>query len=99
VHEALAICSAGALILVLGLVALQLTQPVPVDLLLFEAVSALGTVGLTAGATAKLDAVGKVIVMGLMFAGRVGPLSLLALLSEESDDAAATAPDGTLTIG
>lgn len=99
VHEALAICSAGALTVVLGLVALQLTQPVSVDLLLFEVVSALGTVGLSAGATAQLDAVGKVIVMALMFAGRVGPLSLLALLSEESDDAAAAAPDGALTIG
>ena len=42
----------------------------------FEIVSAFGTVGLTRGATGELDTLGRVIVMLLMFIGRVGPLTL-----------------------
>ena len=42
----------------------------------FEAVSAYATVGLSMGATGKLNAGGKVVVVVLMFIGRVGLLSL-----------------------
>jgi trk system potassium uptake protein TrkH len=44
--------------------------------LMFEAVSAFGTVGLSTGVTPLLTAGGKLIVIGLMFVGRVGPLVL-----------------------
>lgn len=44
--------------------------------LAFEAVSAFGTVGLSQGATAELDGVGRSVIMFLMFIGRVGPLTL-----------------------
>jgi trk system potassium uptake protein TrkH len=42
----------------------------------FEAFSAFGTVGLSTGATAKLNASGKWIIILLMFAGRVGLLTM-----------------------
>ena len=45
--------------------------------LMFEAVSAFGTVGLSTGITAALSAPGKVVLVALMFAGRVGPLTLV----------------------
>ncbi|HOX08425.1 MAG TPA: potassium transporter TrkG, partial [Planctomycetota bacterium] len=47
----------------------------------FEAVSAFGTVGLSTGVTAKLSALGKLLIAALMFIGRVGPLSLGIALS------------------
>lgn len=43
--------------------------------LLFEAASALGTVGLSTGITSSLTAMSKLILIGLMYAGRVGPLT------------------------
>jgi len=43
---------------------------------LFEAISAFGTVGLSMGVTAGLNEVQKLAVILLMFAGRVGPLTL-----------------------
>jgi trk system potassium uptake protein TrkH len=43
---------------------------------LFEAVSAFGTVGLSMGKTSGLDAVGKLVIIVLMFVGRLGPLTL-----------------------
>ncbi|OGC21132.1 hypothetical protein A3J90_01790 [candidate division WOR-1 bacterium RIFOXYC2_FULL_37_10] len=45
--------------------------------LLFEVVSAFGTVGLSMGITPYLTSVGKIIIMLCMFVGRVGPLTLL----------------------
>lgn len=46
------------------------------DELLFEATSAFGTVGLSTGITADLPPAGQVILMLLMFIGRLGPLTL-----------------------
>jgi trk system potassium uptake protein TrkH len=45
--------------------------------LMFEAVSAFGTVGLSTGITASLGTGGKLVLAALMFAGRVGPLTLV----------------------
>ena len=44
--------------------------------LLFEAVSAFGTVGLSMGITKELSQAGQIIIMLLMFIGRIGPLAL-----------------------
>ena len=45
--------------------------------LMFEAVSAFGTVGLSTGITPSLSAAGKLVLIALMFVGRVGPLTLV----------------------
>ena len=58
-----------------GIYALLLVQDEDPYLVIFEAVSALGTVGLSMGLTGDLTPVGKVLVCVLMFLGRVGPLS------------------------
>jgi trk system potassium uptake protein TrkH len=44
--------------------------------LLFEVVSAFGTVGLSRGTTGALDGLGRMVIMLVMFIGRVGPLTL-----------------------
>ncbi|WMS44241.1 potassium transporter TrkG [Acuticoccus sp. MNP-M23] len=44
--------------------------------LIFEVASAFGTVGLSRGATAELDEIGRAVIVILMFVGRVGPLTL-----------------------
>lgn len=48
---------------------------------LFEVVSALSTVGLTRGLTTQLSSAGEVVIMFMMFAGRVGPLTLAYLIA------------------
>jgi trk system potassium uptake protein TrkH len=48
---------------------------------LFEAVSAFGTVGLSMGVTPKLNDIQKCAIILMMFAGRVGPLTLAFSLS------------------
>jgi trk system potassium uptake protein TrkH len=44
--------------------------------ILFEAVSAFGTVGLSRGITPHLSTLGKLTIIGLMFVGRLGPLNV-----------------------
>lgn len=85
VREAIAIVVVGALSAAGLLVALQLTQRMALDVALFEAMSALATVGLTIGGTARLDEIGKILIVVAMFAGRVGPLTLLLFLQDEED--------------
>lgn len=65
---------------VLGVYLLDLAEATPFDQNAFEAASALGTVGLSMGITAGLTEIGKLIITFLMFAGRVGPLTLGAAL-------------------
>jgi trk system potassium uptake protein TrkH len=60
---------------------LLLSQDSEFSVLAFEAVSALGTVGLSLGATGELGAGGKIAVIITMFAGRIGPLSLALVLA------------------
>ena len=48
--------------------------------LFFEAASAFGTVGLSTGLTPHLSAPGKLVVMMLMFVGRLGPIVFLTML-------------------
>jgi trk system potassium uptake protein TrkH len=83
VYKAVTTVVAGISTLVLVVLMLEVTQSSLARDLIFEAASALGTVGLSTGATAKLDSIGKIIIMFAMFAGRVGPLTLLTILSRE----------------
>ena len=59
----------------------------------FEAVSALGTVGLSLGITPNLTAFGKIIVIVLMFIGRLGPITIFVALSGGERRAALAYPD------
>jgi trk system potassium uptake protein TrkH len=65
---------------------------------LFETVSAFGTVGSSLGMTTELSLIGKVIIMILMYVGRVGPITFgLSLLEEKT--ASVTYPEGKVLIG
>ena len=66
---------------------------------LFEAASALGTVGLSLGITPGLTAAGKLICVLLMLAGRVGPLTLAMALAAPSPRAAVRYAEGRFMIG
>ncbi|HXV74808.1 MAG TPA: potassium transporter TrkG, partial [Candidatus Polarisedimenticolaceae bacterium] len=93
-----AIATAAAVAVAAGAFALLATQGQRFEVLLFEAVSAFGTVGLSLGATPSLDGTGKVIVMCLMFAGRIGPLTL-ALLVGRASASRVSYPDSRIMVG
>ncbi len=51
--------------------------------ILFEVVSAFGTVGLSTGITSELSSIGRVLIIITMFLGRVGPLTLALALGQK----------------
>ena len=59
----------------------------PFEDLLFECASALGTVGLSRGVTGDLTDLGKLVVTGMMFIGRLGPLTFGLALFAGGDEA------------
>ncbi|MES1937287.1 TrkH family potassium uptake protein, partial [Salinisphaera hydrothermalis] len=61
--------------LVVGIFALLLVDGHALLPLMFEAASAIGTVGLSLGVTAGLSEAGKCVVIALMFLGRLGPMT------------------------
>jgi trk system potassium uptake protein TrkH len=85
IYRATTVTIGGLITGFIGLLALLTTQRLGAMEALFEVVSALGTVGMSLGATAKLDQIGKVVVMLLMFLGRVGPLSVVLFLGKKSE--------------
>lgn len=80
IFQALLIVILGIFVHLVSFLFLSLTQKIDTLSLLFETFSALGTVGLSTGATGQLDGVGKLIIIFCMLAGRVGPLTFLLLL-------------------
>lgn len=71
----------------------------PLDVVLFEAVSAFATVGLSAGITADLPAAGQLILIGLMFLGRLGPITLVSALALRERGKLYRLPEGRPLIG
>jgi trk system potassium uptake protein TrkH len=67
--------------------------------LLFETVSAFGTVGLSTGITPDLSILSKVIVSFTMFIGRIGPLTLLVAISKRDSAAMIKYPEENIMIG
>ena len=49
---------------------------------LFEAASAIGTVGLTRGITPQLNSIGQIIIIVSMYLGRIGPISMFIAFSD-----------------
>lgn len=99
VYRAAAIVTLGLGAALCAVTALLLTQDMPLDMAFFEVISALGTVGLSIGGTARVDEVGKIILMICMFAGRVGPLSLFLLLVDEQAAPPWRRPEEPLPVG
>ena len=67
--------------------------------LMFEEVSAFGTVGLSTGITSSLSPIGKIIIMASMFIGRIGPLTVIVALSQRGGARKAQFPEAQVIIG
>ncbi|MEZ4742803.1 MAG: potassium transporter TrkG [Bdellovibrionota bacterium] len=80
VNKAIAIAILGLATGFFAYLTLAMTQQIETIPLLFETVSALGTVGLSLGVTGSLDGVGKIIIIFCMLAGRVGPVTFVLTL-------------------
>jgi trk system potassium uptake protein TrkH len=94
----------AVVILSLGLVALvafllSLHEDASFINLLFETVSAFGTVGLSTGITPTLSLAGRIIITITMFVGRLGPLALTLALMQRQRPSQYRYPEETVRIG
>lgn len=85
VREALVVVSMGILVVVGGTLVLLVAEDLTLSQVLFEVVSAFGTVGLSTGITPSLSVAGKLSLVFIMLAGRVGPLTLALALAQRRD--------------
>ena len=80
-RQALTIVLLAAMVISLGLFGLSLMTKFSTDQLLFEVVSAFATVGLSTGITGQLPAAGQLILIALMFIGRIGTVAVASAMA------------------
>jgi len=98
-RNAIAIVTMYVSLFLAGGVAITIIEKLPMMTCMFETASAIGTVGLTLGITPNLGPVSRVILIFLMYIGRVGGLTLIfsALTTNQSN--MARLPQEKLTVG
>ncbi|OIP62370.1 MAG: hypothetical protein AUK29_08635 [Nitrospirae bacterium CG2_30_53_67] len=108
VSRTISIFLASILLVILSTLALMITDAgdIPVTesrglfiQYLFETVSAFGTVGLSTGVTPSLSVPGKLILMVLMFVGRLGPITIALAITSEKRDEGFTYPEENIMVG
>jgi trk system potassium uptake protein TrkH len=67
--------------------------------LMFEATSALGTVGLSTGITAELGEGSRVVLVLMMLLGRVGPLAMASVLLQRPQGPKIRYPESEVIVG
>lgn len=80
-------------------IAISLIEGLPLITCMFETGSALGTVGLTLGITPQLSIASRIILMVLMFSGRVGGLTLIYAALPSRTDTDSKLPLERISIG
>ncbi|WP_102345119.1 TrkH family potassium uptake protein [Bacillus sp. Marseille-P3661] len=79
----LAITMISISIVFIGIFVLEFSQSSPFLPIVFEVISAFGTVGLSMGLTADLTSIGKEVIIIIMFIGKIGPLTLAFSLTKQ----------------
>lgn len=100
VSKALAILGIAITWVILVTFILSITENASFIEILFEVISAFGTVGLSLGITTSLSTVGKIVIAITMFTGRIGPLTLFMALAQRHHTVSAIQyPDEEVMIG
>lgn len=98
VNKAFLVFAFGILSVSLGTLVLSASEQADLADIMFEVVSAFGTVGLSTGITSSLSALGRIILILLMFVGRLGPLTILAAASQPEKRVQVSYPRGDVML-
>ena len=99
VYKSVAIAMISILAVTISFSLLLVTQAASFVGLLFESVSAFANVGLSLGVTPTLTLAGKMILIFLMYAGRIGPLTLALAVGERAARATFHYPEARILVG
>ncbi len=82
-----------------GALVISMAEGLPMYVCLFETASAVGTVGLTLGVTPELGLMSRLVLIGLMFFGRVGGLTLIFAALSGEKKTGSKLPQEKITVG
>jgi trk system potassium uptake protein TrkH len=99
IYKALTIMVFSLSLVIAATMILTMTEATSFITVLFEATSAFGTVGLSLGLTPNLSTTGKLVICLLMFAGRVGMITLVYALAPKQGKELYRYPEGKIMIG
>lgn len=99
IKNAVAIASLYLFLFILGALVISRTEGLPIITCLFETASAIGTVGLTLGITPNLSSLSQVILITMMFIGRVGGLTLIFSALSKRNVVVSRLPQEKITVG
>ena len=98
VYKALGLIFVYLSVLTISIILLITTQSVSHTKLAFEAVSAMGTVGLSTGATTALDTFGKLVIIATMYIGRVMPAMIIYYLNSKITEFDVSYPQAKISL-
>lgn len=98
-RRACAICFVYIALVMGATVMICYAQPFSVEQVLYEVVSAVNTVGVSMGITPQLSVLSKLVVVSLMYFGRVGVLSILAAFAGKGKTSAVQYPVERIPVG
>lgn len=98
-RQALTVVLLGVAVLAFATLALMALTALPLEVLMFEAISAFATVGLSTGITAQLPPAAQLVLVALMFVGRVGTITVATALALRSRPSAYRYPEEHPIVG
>jgi trk system potassium uptake protein TrkH len=98
-RQALTVALAAVGLVMAATVTLLEISPIGLDAVLFETVSAFATVGLSTGITDDLPVAGQLVLVALMFVGRLGPITLASALALREHERRYELPEERTIVG
>ena len=100
VKKANAVVVINATLTIIATIVIMALQPLlNFEDVLFEVLSAIGTVGMTVGITRDLNIISQVIIIVLMYCGRLGSLSFALVFAQKSASASVRQPQEKIIVG
>lgn len=103
IRRAFFIFTMGIILVLTATSILLITEEIPagygIEYILMDVLSCFGTVGLTMGLTPDLTFIGKIVLITLMFIGRVGLMTFFWSLGEHKTESKVHYPEMTIMIG
>jgi len=98
-RQALSVTVLGASLIFVATTYIASISPLPLDDILFECISAFSTVGLSTGIIADLPPTALIVIMALMFIGRVGTITIATALALGKRERPYRYPEEDLIVG
>lgn len=99
VNKAICVVTLSLGLVFVATVIISIAEKQPLTEVMFESVSAFGTVGLSRGLTRDLTTVSKIVIILTMFFGRIGPLTLGLAITQRTREPSYSFPAERVLIG